>query len=67
MNEPVKYDLYKSQYGVLYRVQIHSALHKPAELYLKVGGWWAQAYATVGDVITGSGITLLARNVIFKD
>lgn len=67
MNELVKYDLYKSQYGVLYRVRMHSALHEPAELYLKVGNWWTQSYATVGDVIVGSGITLLARNVVFKD
>lgn len=67
MNELVKYDLYQSQYGVLYRVQLHSALHKPAELYLKVPGWWTQAHATVGDVVAGSGITLVARNVVFKD
>lgn len=67
MNELVKYDLYKSQYGVLYRVQLHSALHSPAELYVKVGGWWMQSYATVGDVVAGSGITLVARNVVFKD
>lgn len=38
MNELIEYDLYKSQYGVLYRVQLHSALHEPAELYLQVGG-----------------------------
>lgn len=67
MNELVKYDLYKSQYGVLYRVQLHSALHSPAELYLKVEGWWMQSHATVGDVVAGSGITLVARNVVFKN
>lgn len=67
MNELVKYDLYKSQYGVLYRVQLRSALHKPAELHLKVYGGWMQAHATVGDVVAGSGITLVARNVVFKD
>lgn len=67
MNELVKYDLYKSQYGVLYRVQLHSALHKPAELYLKVVGWWMQSHATVGDVVAGRGITLVVRNVVFKD
>lgn len=67
MNELVKYDLYKGQYGVLYRVQMHSALHEPAELYLEMCGWWTQAHATVGDVVAGSGITLVARNVVFKD
>lgn len=67
MNELVKYDLYKSQYGVLYRVRLHSALHESAELYHKVGDWWMQAHATVGDVVAGSGITLVARNVVFKD
>lgn len=67
MNELVKYDLYKSQYGVLYRVQLNSVLHAPAELYLKVGDWWMQSHATVGDVVAGSGITLVARNVVFKD
>lgn len=67
MNESVKYDLYESQYGVLYRVQLHSALHEPAECYFKVRGWWMQSYATVGDVVAGSGITLVARNVVFKD
>lgn len=67
MNELDKYDLYKSQYGVLYRVQLRSALHKSAELYLKVYGRWTQAHATVGDVVAGSGITLVARNVVFKD
>ncbi|WJE88639.1 hypothetical protein [Klebsiella phage Kpn13] len=67
MNELVKYDLYKSPYGVLYRVRLHSALHEPAELYIKVPGWWTQAHATIGDVVTGSGITLVARNVVFKD
>lgn len=67
MNELDKYDLYKSQYGVLYRVQLRSALHKPAELYLEVYGGWTQAHATVGDVVAGSGITLVARNVVFKD
>lgn len=67
MNELVKYDLYKSQYGVLYRVQLHSVLHEPAEFYSKVLGGWTQAHATVGDVVAGSGITLVARNVVFKD
>lgn len=67
MNELVKYDLYKSQYGVLYRVQMHSALHEPAELYIKAMDWWPQSHATVGDVVAGSGITLVARNVVFKD
>lgn len=69
MNELVVYDLYKSQYGVLYRVRLHSALHEPAELYLKlkVCGGWTQSYAKVGDVVAGSGVTLLARNVVFKD
>lgn len=69
MNELVKYDLYKSQYGVLYRVRLHSALHEPAELYLKLKGCgrWTQSCAKVGDVVAGSGVTLLARNVVFKD
>lgn len=67
MNELVKYDLYKSQYGVLYRVRIHSALHEPAELCIKTTGWWTQSHATVGDVVAGSGVTLVARNVVFKD
>lgn len=67
MNELVKYDLYKSQYGVLYRVQLNSVLHASAELYLKALGWWTQSHATVGDVVAGSGITLVAHNVVFKD
>lgn len=67
MNELVKYDLYKSQYGVLYRVRMHSTLHEPAELYIKVPGWWAQSHAKVGDVVAGSEVTLVARNVVFKD
>ena len=67
MIEPIKYDVYRNQYGVLYRVKLHSALHGPAELYLQVGGWWAQPYVTIGDVVAGSGSTLVARNVVFKD
>ena len=69
MNELIKYDLYKSQYGVLYRVRLHSALHEPAELYLplKVCGGWTQSYAKVGDVVASSEVTLVARNVGFKD
>lgn len=67
MNDLVEYDLYKSQYGVLYRVRMNSALHEPAELYIKVTGWWTQSHATVGDVVASSGVTLVARNVVFKD
>lgn len=67
MIKPTKYDVYKSPYGILYRVRLHSALHEPAEYYFKVWGWWAQSYATIGDVVAGSGSTLVARNVVFKD
>ena len=67
MIKPMKYDVYKSQYGALYRVQLHSALHEPAELYIPAWDRWIQSHATVGDVVAGSGITLVACNVVFKD
>ena len=66
MNEPIKYDLYKRPNGLLYRVQLHSALHEPAELLLEVHGWWESHY-TIGAVISSSTSTLVARNVVFKD
>lgn len=67
MNELVAYDLYKRPNGLLYRVQLRSALHKHVEHYSNALQRWLQSSHTVGGIISSSTSILVARNVVFKD
>ena len=67
MNELVKYDLYKRPNGLLYRVPLYSALHEYAEYYSNALERWVQSSHTVGGIVSSYNITLVARNVVFKD
>lgn len=67
MNELVAYDLYQGWSGLIYRVALRSALYEPAEFYSTIRGCWTQSHCAVGDIISSSTSTLVARNVVFKD
>lgn len=67
MNELVEYDLYKRPNGLLYRVQLRSALHEHAEHYSNALQRWLQSDHTVGGIVSSDNSTLVARNVVFKD
>ena len=67
MNELVEYDLYKRPNGLLYRVQLRSALHGHAEHYSNILQRWLQSDHTVGGIISSRTSTLVAHNVVFKD
>lgn len=67
MNELIKYDLYKRTNGLLYRVQLRSALNEHAEHYSNALQRWLQSSHTVGGIVSSDNSTLVARNVVFKD
>lgn len=63
----IKYDVYRRQSGLLYRVPIYSGLHWRAEHYNRYLKRWMLSAHTVGGIITSNASTLVARNVVFKD
>ena len=63
----IKYDVYRRQSGLLYRVPLYSGLHLRAEHYNRYLKLWVLSAHTVGGIITSNASTLVARNVVFKD
>lgn len=63
----IKYDVYKRQSGLLYRVPLYSTLHGRVEVYNRYLQKWMLSGRTVGGIITSKASTLVARNVVFKD
>lgn len=67
MSKQSLYDVYKRPNGLLYRVLLHSPLHKLTEFYAEGIGRWLPSNHNVGGLISSKHSTLVARNAVFKD
>ena len=62
----IKYDVYKRPGGLLYRVDTSASLHAQSEVFAASYGRWIKSVIGVGEIVSGTRSSLLARNVVFK-